>query len=431
MKMFGIIIGTVFLLATSVFAAQQPNILLVVIDTLRYDALHCDGNDAVQTPTIDALAAAGTRFAHAYVNASWTRPSVASILSGDFPHRHGVIDRGGRLTATTHTIPGELRRNAGYRTAIISANPNISTNFGFGFPFDEFLSFGMVTMHIPTTPANVVIDRAVKLIPSLTSPWFLFVFLVDPHEPYTPPAPYDTMYDQPYPGAPNGQLVGNKFITDPADIPNARDLRHYRALYDGEVAFTDHELARLLTVIDSTSTLVVLTSDHGQGLWQHMQPFHGYTLYDSLIHVPLILRGPGIRVRRVVSVRVQSVDLYPTLLHFVGVPVEPGKSGRDLLHLAGPTPPILAEEKLDGFDLASVIVGDQKLILNRKTKATERYDLRADPGERHPVPAAAPTALLDTLAQLTGQAVPPSATQPACDEHTEAQLKALGYGGCR
>jgi choline-sulfatase len=405
-------------------AGSPPNILLIIIDTLRYDGLACDGNASIQTPTIDGLAAKGLRFERHYANASWTRPSVASILTGQYPHEHGVFDRNDILSLGVPTIGSQLR-TAHYRSYAVSANSNFSALTGLAGGFQEFVLFDSFHPTTAITPAVTVIDRVLELLPHVRTPWFLTVLIVDPHEPYHPPAPYDTLYDTPYPHAPTGHVPFTPFIATPATIPSARDRRHYRALYDGEITYADGQLARLLDKIDLHSTLLILTADHGQGLWQHFEAGHGHTVFDTLIHVPLIIAGLTVPHREVTALT-ESVDLYSTILHVAGV--QSDRNGCDLLAPPCPprTPAVVVEERIDGFDLAAVITGNAKLILDRKTRRVDHYDLQADPGEINPLSPSLDAAAVERIVS-EGSTGPQTSGRVNIDERTREQLRSLGY----
>jgi len=429
-------------------SATPPNIVLYVVDTLRFDALHCDGNTTVQTPAMDRMAREGTRFERAYANASWTRASMGSLLTGEYPTVHGAVGRPDALQPDLKTLAAQLRAR-GYRTAAIIANPNIGSTFGFASGFDEFIElYQPHPSRQPVRPeqliatATEVVDRAGEwLAHNTATPFFLLLFTIDPHAPYTPPTPYNTRYDADYQGTVDGSFKSLFGLAMLGKTPPEREIRHLRALYDGEVAFNDAQLGRLLTTLDgrrlADSTLVVLAADHGEEFWEHGARDHGHTLFEELIHVPLIMRWPAaIPAGRVLGQPVQLADVYPTLIQLAGGTSAPG-AGHDLSALltrlgpgASPTAPVFAEEDLDGHQLAAVIAGSRKLIIDKARSAPLAFDLAHDPGELHPLPDGAPD-LQSTLQAVEARnlaARPAAAARVDVPETVRDAMKALGYG---
>jgi len=312
------------LASTGCQRAGGPNILLYVVDTLRADAVGAYGDTAMHTPAADRLAAEGIRFARAYANASWTRPSMATLLTGTYPRTHGAIGRQDALRSGLPTLATELRAR-GYHTAAVFANPNVGAAFGFAEGFDDFIPLYPPRLgHGQTLPqeqigtAVNVVNRAIDWLRAhRRQPFFLLVFSVDPHAPYEPPPPYNTMYDAEYTGHIDGSMESVFALLAGAAMgtpPPARDVQHLRALYHGEVTFNDAHLARLLGELDdqhlTDNTLVVFTSDHGEEFYEHGHGDHGHSLYEELIHIPLIMRWPRVTARGTVYPdAVQLADL--------------------------------------------------------------------------------------------------------------------------
>jgi len=427
---------------------MPPNIILYVVDTLRADALGCYGNSAVQTPAMDRLAREGMRFGHAYANASWTRASMGSLLTGEYPTSHGAVGRSGVLRRGAATLASRLRR-AGYYTVGVIANPNIGSPFGFAEGFDTFTELytahgGLVGPQELIATADRVVDAAVGWLRARrAAPFFLLIFSIDPHAPYTPPAPFDTRYDPDYTGPVDGTLPSLYALDARKQEPPARDIRHLRALYHGEVSFNDAHLGRLLAELDAlhlaADTLVVLTSDHGEEFYEHGGRDHGHSLYEELIHVPLLLRWPHhIAPAAEYPGTVQLVDLYPTLLRLAGAAVPPS-AGRDLTDIllgrgAGGVPPMMfAEERLDRHDLRAVIL-DRKLILDASRPDPLSFDLSRDPGEHDPLPGLPAQDLILAMTNLQRANRPPSTREARAVRATELPesvrhaMEALGYG---
>jgi choline-sulfatase len=348
----------------------DQNVLLVTVDTLRADALSGYGGKA-RTPNLDALAARGTQFAFAHAHAVLTRPSHASILTGTYPNDHGVRDHSGyRLKAGLPTIAALLKANGFETAAFVGAVPlekRFGLDGGFDLYDDRFGRTGNTSdFALAERPAAEVVDAALKWIDGRQRRWFAWVHVFDPHAPYAPPPPFDAEY---------------------AGRP-----------YDGEVAYVDKALGPLLEAAGRSArpTIVVVTSDHGEGLGDHGELTHGLLAYETTLRVPLIvaqLVTPGAGSRKPVAGNVshypaRHVDLMPTLLDAVGMAAPPGLPGHSLL----PDAPRPAEGDVSSYfeamsamlnrgwaPLQGVVAGREKYIDLPKP---ELYDLAADPGEK-------------------------------------------------
>ncbi len=290
---------------------SRPNLVLITIDTLRADYLSSYGSRRVKTPTLDGLAAEGVLFENAYCQVPLTPPSHASILTGTYPATHGLRDfTSGPLGPDLPTLATVLEAQ-GYRTAAFVSAFVLDRSWGLGrgfqLYFDEFdaSAGGGGQQADVQRPANETLDRALPWLESAEAPFFLWLHLFDPHHDYEPPEPFRSLY---------------------RDDP-----------YAGEVAWVDSQLARLVGVLRSRGvyedTLVVATSDHGEGLGQHGEREHGFFLYEEVIRIPLIFKLPsslgaaGSRVGEVV----QSIDILPTVLQVLGLQAPPSVEGRGLL----------------------------------------------------------------------------------------------------
>jgi arylsulfatase A-like enzyme len=427
----------------------RPNILLYVVDTLRADALHCYGNGTVHTPAMDSLAAAGIRFTRAYANASWTRASMGSLLTGEYPNTHGAVGRADALGTGIPTLASQLAA-AGYQTAAVISNPNIGATFGFATGFGEFIELfdphpqrNAVMPEELIARADTVVDRAIDWLHHRSSaPFFLLVFTVDPHTPYMPPAPYDTMYDPDYTGQVDGSFRSLFGLALLGHVPPEREIRHLLALYHGEVTFNDAQLSRLFAELDrldlGRDTVVVVTSDHGEEFYEHGGRDHGHSLYEELIRVPLIMRWPGmISPGTVFPGVVQLADLYPTLLRFAAASATAG-AGRNLAAVVtgrqqdGIAPMAYAEEKLDKHDLQALVLADRKLIHEAQHPEPLIFDLARDAGEQHPQSEPPPPDLVHRLTEIRAKNHPPAASSPRAvadlPESVRRAMEALGYG---
>jgi choline-sulfatase len=286
----------------------RPNVLLVTIDTLRADHVGCYGHPGLATPVLDGLASRGVRFGTAVAHVPLTAPSHASILTGRTPLGHGLRDNGGFALPDDAKSLAEDFRQAGYRTAAFVSGFPLDRRFGFdrGFQtYDDHLPRGNDPRRTPYVERTA--DRTTEAVlkwleaaPAGAAAFFLWVHYYDPHAPYEPPA----------------ELLA-RFPSSP---------------YDGEIAFVDAQLGRLLRRLDDLSpqTVVLVTADHGEGLGEHGEETHGLFVYDATLRVPWIMAGPGLPSGRVASVVARGIDVAPTLLDYAGLPARADIEGRSL-----------------------------------------------------------------------------------------------------
>jgi arylsulfatase A-like enzyme len=313
--------------------APSPNVVMIVIDTLRADHLGSYGYSRPTSPNIDALARESCLFENAVSQSSWTGPSIASLFTSMYPSQHGMVDFESSLGDALPTLAGVLRAT-GYTTLGVSANFTfISQNKGFSRDFDAF-----DVLSRPPEPGEKaeiygtnsvaggeVTERVFSLLAEeRADPFFLYVHYMDPHSSYDPPAPFRDRFVADYDGPIDGsteqlqEIVRGELEIGPADI------EHLKSLYDAEVATVDAEVGRLLDHLRAIGayedSIVVLLSDHGEEFMDHGSFFHMFTLYREQIHVPLIFRKPGGLGggTRVVSV-VELVDVGPTVLELAGI----------------------------------------------------------------------------------------------------------------
>jgi choline-sulfatase len=269
------------------------DVLLVTIDTLRFDHVGCYGDRDIQTPNLDRLAAQGTRFAEAVTPVPLTLPAHASILTGANPNLHGVRDMGGFVLGASPPTLGTQLAGAGFHTAAFVGALTLDHRFGLDRGFETYddrmpaLGVASAGTGAPERRAEVVAGLAIAWLSAhLTERFFLWVHFFDPHSPYDPPEPYHSQY--------RGRL------------------------YDGEIAYTDAQLGRLLEALGAQGlaqrTLIVVLGDHGESLGEHGESTHGIFLYDSTVRVPLIIAGPGVPAGKVVEQQVRSIDVMPTIL---------------------------------------------------------------------------------------------------------------------
>jgi len=400
-------------------APRKPNVLVVSIDTLRADHVGSYGYAAAQTPSLDALAARGLRFAQATTVAPLTLPAHASLFTGTFPTFHGVRDNGQFYVGEEQTTLAEVLKGQGYRTGGFVGAFVLDRRWGIAQGFDTYFdNFDLSKYELAAgidaaqRPGNEVVDQALAwLRQDSTQPFFAWVHLYDPHSPYAAPEEYASRFPRTLQGA-----------------------------YDAEVAFADAQLGRLLDALGDARarTLIVVTGDHGESLGDHQEQQHGFFVYDATTQVPLVIAGPGIPPRAHAD-QVRIVDIMPTVLEAAGVPVPPAVQGKSLLPAArGERLDLLAlsESWYPRFhygwsELTAVRDGRYKFIAAPRR---ELYDLQTDPGERtnlsdaNPQRVAALERALGEIAAKSAAAARPQAPQPV-DPDVEERLRALGYVG--
>jgi arylsulfatase A-like enzyme len=432
-----------------------PEIVIVIgIDTLRADHLGLYGAARPTSPFLDSLAREGAVFERAYATSPWTLPTFASIFTGRLQSGHaaGVIPRNsdreweseqiGPLQRTVldpaaETLAGRLA-DAGWKGLAVVQNPYLNPAFGIdrGFEFYDYLAGDWQD----SRRADEVIDRSLQWIDEQGGERFmLFVHLFDPHMPYDPPAPWAGTFTDAISGGGSLPVAGL-----PQDIhDNAAELSEARrefiaAAYDEEIRFVDSQLERFVASLRQRGiwdrALVVLTSDHGEELFDHGGFEHGHTLYEELLRVPLIIWGPGIEGSRTQE-PVSVADITPTVLDAAGLSSPEGIFGRSLLpHLLDGSPigerVLVAEGTLYGAERKAAILWPHKLIRNERNGRTWLFDLEADPGEQHPLTGS--PEIRDALAaaldlQLRASADGVSYEQMEIDPELREQLRALGY----
>jgi len=375
----------------------QPPLIIWLVDTLRADHLSCYGYERETTPNIDRLASEGLRFERVAAQSSWTRPSIASLLTGLYPSDHGAIDREDRMVSGLTTLAEHLK-TFGYTTAAFSVNGNFySENLGISRGFDEVWGYWVPLDHEDWEgmTEELTSDLLAWIERNAGEQVFLFIHTVDPHDPYSPPPPFDTLFTSSYEG-PYATSADVSQLRERAKLDEP-DFGHHRQqavdLYDGEIAYNDEVFGRVLQRLRDTGfydrSLLVVTSDHGEEFSDHDEWGHGLTLFGEQIDIPLIIRLPGGRLAgRVVPEQIRQVDLLPSLLHWIGLPAPPSAGVNIADDLDAGRPPatgdVLAEELLDGHELYSLIEGRHKYILRLAPWRSEAlFDIEADPREQH------------------------------------------------
>ena len=392
-------------------AEAKTNVLLITIDTLRPDRLSCYDPKFVKTPAIDALATRGALFERAFAHTSITLPSHTNIFLGLTPVAHGVSENARVRVAEGFLSLAEHLKVAGYATgAFIGAFPldaRFGLNQGFDVYDDKIPGRSAHAGAFSERSAEKVVAAARAWIERQKEPWFCWVHVWDPHAPYLPPEPFASRYKN-----------------DP---------------YSGEAAYVDAELGELFADLGrsggSGRTIVVLTSDHGESLGEHGELTHSYFAYNSTIHVPLIIAGPGIEARRI-RADVGHIDIFPTVCEALGLRPPPNLQGRSLGPLLRgqrlPSKPIYFEA-LDSYlnkgcaPLRGYILEGRKYM---ESPLPELYDLEEDFAEKTnlaPRTDLAPykKSCQDLEKSLQGDF--PKPDERRLDRQAQERLKSLGY----
>jgi len=370
-------------LACSAPATDPPNVVLYLVDTLRADSLGAYGHPRVETPAFDRLATEGTLFPNAFANSTWTRASVASLFTGHHAQQHGARTRLSVLEDESDTL-AEILAARGYATALVTTNPNAGATFGFGQGFQEVVELfeqpGFLVSNQNLGTSDEVTERAIAWLDSAPRPFLLVAHTTDPHGPYTPPKAFDR-YMPEY----RGRVDGTDRHFQRKNLSTA-DRQRIRSLYEGEISFNDASFARLLAALEERDlvhdTLVVMTSDHGEEFWEYdrRRRGHGNALTDLQMRVPLLVRFPrsdrvgrGVRDPR----PVQGVDLLPTILDLLDLPLPEAIAGRPLFTGARDAAPVFSSVELDGHRLYAVVEPPWKLVWDAARDEERLYRLGA------------------------------------------------------
>jgi len=458
------------------------NVLIILVDTLRADALGCYGYPRNTSPWIDSLAKEGVLFEKATADSSWTRPSVGSLLTGLPSRLHGFIDSHNLLNASLITLP-EIFSAAGARTFAVITNRILKSYYGLGQGFDQFMDrtdvtdtswfmtgaifprmFNMIELKKqPFYDGVHAIDRTLEYLPSGPDqkPFFGYVHLMEPHYPYGPPKRHARMFlasdEKPIKKLQVIELERAKMsaLSDP------KQVMEYRRHYDVQIFNADEQIGRLLKELDkrkiAKNTLIVIVSDHGEAFMEHGNMLHGFGLYEEEVHVPLIMRLPGklpAGIRNSDFVTLSEVGAAIMSIAGIEPPQEfphnsfwPPKTKSDEVVPR----PIFMEVNAEFKHPSSVIqemnlnlpgrwskllgvkVGDYKFLLDKITGQKQLFDLTVDPGEQHnlltdkPNLAARLDFILSTYDNNAKPLTPASKVTGALSELSKQALRSLGY----
>lgn len=408
------------------------DVVLVVVDTERTDRTSTYGHERLTTPFLSAMARKGVLFTHAYSTGPWTVPSMYSLVTGLYPGEHGIetgavegLDIKGQEALPPEAVTlAERLDGAGYETFGVCTNFHVSRRFGFGQGFDHFVGEDFAFLPFPNMAVESLHERIMH-----SSRYFLWLHYFDPHHPYIPRLPwfarwndsgldsygdivfeavmnhYDGERELP-PGSPIFQrdvvridktakifsmrpFLVLRHLSDEGVPPEKQWVRFLDAAYTSEIRNVDRAMQEAITSLGiDEQTLVVLTADHGEELYDHGKFGHrnNDSLYEELIHVPLVIIFPDQRwAGRVVETPVSLIDLVPTVLEVLGMDVPPDLSGRSLVQLLEGEPwairPIYAEVT-DGWNpVRAIIDWPWKYVHRFSPGEGELYDLEQDPHE--------------------------------------------------
>lgn len=367
------------------------SVLVISVDTLRRDHLGCYGYFRPTSPNIDALAKQGVQFENALSTCSWTLPSHGSMLTGLYPAYHGLQDDGVKLPKQVATLAERLHDIGLYTLAVVS-HVYVSSRFGFERGFDNF-DDSLIEKGAINPIAEQVVDRFLARMESAPrGPYFGFVHFFDPHWDYSPPPPYVSQFtDARYTGSVDGTYRSMaRYFSANRPMPEP-DRQQAIALYDGEIAYVDDQIGRLLKELRKRgrldNTVVVFTADHGEEFKDHGQLGHARTLFGEQIRVPLIIAGhprfpPGQRRRDPVSL----VDLAPSLIELMNAKDLPNIQGHSIISGNGESNrPLFAESIRFGNEIRAARRGPFKMIHYRQGGFSHFFDLGNDPNERRPL----------------------------------------------
>jgi arylsulfatase A-like enzyme/cytochrome c-type biogenesis protein CcmH/NrfG len=403
--------------ADTVTPLRPVNLVVVTIDTLRADRLHCYGNKDIETPTLDALAARGVLFENAVAQTPLTPPSHASIFTGTNPNVHHVRNTGGFALQASPIPMAKILQAQGWDTAAFIGASVLKKAAGFSQGFDVYddqmpkQEKGREEIEYPERRASVVVDHALDWLNAQSGKsFFVWLHLYDPHEPYDPPAPFHEKY------------------------------KHN--LYDGEIAYTDQQLGRFLDAMakktPAANTLLVVLADHGESLGEHGEFNHGIFLYDATLHIPFLIAGPGVPAGVRVQQQARTIDVLPTVLDLMGgkapataqgVSLTPAFSGKSVQTTYSYEETLYPKMNMGWSELRGIRTARWKYI---RAPRPELYDLAQDPSEQTNVLDSHPKEFRELEAQL--KALSPAGVDGVervassqVDSQTMAQLKSLGY----
>lgn len=429
---------------------KPKNVILIVIDTIRADVFEPLGGEGskVQTPSFDALLPESTVFTRAYVNENWTKPSVATILSGLYPVTHNAKLDDDTVSPDIELVTETLKSH-GFATGGFIANGYVSNKYGFDQGWDFNRNY--IRENFKSDADKVYADALEWVNEQGDKPFFLYVQTIDPHVPYR----VDRKYTEPYfaeePPKSIGKMLGGRGQQDLNKRElTEKELAWVEALYYGEVTFHDEFMGKFIEDIRKKGilddTVLIITNDHGEELGEHGRLGHGHTLYDELVRAPLLIRHPGrFRQGEVVHDPVEAVDITPTILDLLELPANKDHDGFSIMPLLEGQPLSRPAYAVSDFldKRRSIRVGDWKM--HRWPQKANLYNVKDDPLEEKDladtahiarrmveVHLAEALATPDKRARVLGTKTTKKKFDPGVvemDAELRKQLDALGYFG--
>jgi len=402
------------------------------------DHTNLDGYIHDTTPFIESYAKKGVVFSNAFSQAPWTRPSMASIHSSLYSFKHLVTGvTAGNFIRDSVTTLAEVMKGEGFHTGAFVTIGNVKSIFGFSQGFDYFNEEKVFNRRA------LVVNQEVKkwVRENRDNKFFLWIHYIDPHDPYMPPLEYNIYRNlsvrggiRPHSGKDMFDLklcISNMSCS--LDL-SSEDITRMEASYDGEIKYLDYAINDLFSFLSDENvfnkSLIVFTADHGEEFMEHNNLFHGNSLYNEQVHVPLIVWAPGLNPGRI-SKNVALVDIYPTVTSFIGKETRSDIDGVDLF--TGKHQHIISENYLRNYVKKGIIKDEWKLIHSinpDNTTGIELFNVRRDPNELNNIVSENPdiaseleSTLLSTIQELDR----PNESTRKMDNMTLAHLKGLGY----
>lgn len=430
--------------------SKKPNVFIYLIDALRADHLSCYGYEKKTTPFIDKFSKDGILFRNFFANASWTKPSVGSILTGLYPHKHRAETREEKLSSDVIML-SEIFKLNGYFTFYLTSNINISQEFNFN-QGNDYYKWSPDWKNSSETLNSDFFSFIEKNPGVLEEPIFAYIHTIDPHEPYVPQEPFLKFMkkDIEKKGFGYAKNINRKRFDEGL---SKEDIEFIMSLYDCEIYQNDFHFNKFIEFLKEKelydNSIVILVSDHGEQFYEHGRLFHGTSIYNEEIHVPLIIKFPFNEFSGTQSdLFLNQVDLMPTLLNYLEYDIPAQVDGMDILSLLNKKNvkrSIFIKEKLEDYNFIGFITNADKIKYIAKCKdnylsevlAYETYDLKKDFFENNnllldstPFQVNTMKFRMDFLFQQTGKSIFRKESDvdiKKLDPATIEALKALGY----
>lgn len=421
---------------------ERPSMVLVVVDTLRADYMGCYGYEKDTTPNLDRISKEGALFSRVFAASPWTGPSVASITTGMYPDEVGVRDLRDGLAPRITTLAERLKK-AGYHTGAVVSNTLAGPAYGHDQGYDQIFCepYKAIPDDAPSGDerlwpgftADEVTDKALEWLKTAKKPYFLYVHYTDPHDPYIPPKVWQDKFLKGREPLATDLLLEERFVE--AGL-SPEEVDRLRACYEGEIAFADHEIGRLADALTRDTHLVV-TGDHGEEFLEHGGFRHGTSLFQELLNVPLMVRGPAAPPGRIIHEPASHVDITPTLLDLASAPGDPDFAGTSLLpYLQSSSPETLSRPLFSvlesRIDRRIAVKKDQlRFEVHPQKRAVYLYDLEKDPGELNNIAMENADLVQSFINIVKGRnhrlMAAPETLDQSLEKEREAILRNLGY----